>query len=127
MCFTLYLRPSQFLHASHRRLYALVCLVVEPLSFFIAYFFGAPRGSKSFILEDLAGRAPPIGHQVAHFLQVPRNRVRVTTLWQHEAKQKAQGSNHTLAGRESEKWYRRLCLAFETMLSIHTHERFSKS
>lgn len=75
-------------------------------------------GSDSVRARKSVRSRMEVRFQLAQFLQVPRNRVRVTTLWRHEAEalKFAEGTS-TLSGRDSDKWYRRICLAFEAMLS----------
>jgi len=56
--------------------------------------------------------------QISRFLQVPRNRVKVMKLWQHEADGLQVAQQHgNLLSRSGEKWYMRLYRAFEDMLS----------
>eukprot|EP00929_Paragymnodinium_shiwhaense_P032756 TRINITY_DN18114_c0_g1_i3.p1 TRINITY_DN18114_c0_g1~~TRINITY_DN18114_c0_g1_i3.p1 ORF type:complete len:1361 (-),score=255.77 TRINITY_DN18114_c0_g1_i3:205-4287(-) len=56
--------------------------------------------------------------KISQFLQVPKNRIRLTTLWRHEVSN-LQLVQHTTTLRQKagEKWYERLTKAFEAQLS----------
>merc|ERR1719330_1468708 len=56
---------------------------------------------------------------IAQFLGEPQKRVKIVTLWRHEAQllPVVQQAGGLLASRHSDKWYKRIFAAFESTLS----------